>query len=353
MKDDLIKKMMKTGFVDKDLVASLDKSEFFASKNVYQTDIPALNLALSGKLNGGLTPGLTVVAGPSRTFKSNMCLKMVKGYLDHDPDAICIFYDSEFGITPEYLQQMGVDTSRMLHIPIKNIEEFKFDVVQKLEELKKGDKVVFFVDSVGNLASKKEVDDAKDEKSVADMTRAKQLKSCFRMITPYLTTKNIPMIVINHVYQETGMFPKTIMSGGTGILYSSNTAFIISRSQEKTGKDLTGYTFTINIEKSRFLKEKSRIPITVSFDEGIKKTSGLFELALSTGFFENPSSGWYTLKGSDAKFRKADADKYLLELLENQEFIKFVEKIYAFGTQTLTEEESEALEKINEITSDE
>lgn len=131
-----------------------------------------------------------------------------------NPDAICLFFDSEFGITEEYLKAQGIDPERMVHIPIMNIEELKFEMLAQLEGIARGDKVIILIDSIGNLASKKEVEDALNEKSVADMSRAKQLKSLFRMATPYLTMKDIPMIGINHTYKEQGLFPKDIVGGG-------------------------------------------------------------------------------------------------------------------------------------------
>ena len=111
------------------------------------------------------------------------------------------------------------------------------------------------VDSVGNIASKKEVEDAENMKSVADMTRATALKGLFRMITPMLTLKDIPLLAVNHTYMEQGMFPKAVVSGGTGVMYSADNVWIIGRRQEKTGTEITGYDFVINVEKSRFVKE--------------------------------------------------------------------------------------------------
>lgn len=192
----------------------LEDSVFFNKKDMITTNIPALNIALSGKIDGGLTSGITFLAGPSRHFKSLFGLIMVKAYLTKYPDAVCLFVDSEFGITPEYIKSVGIDTNRVLHVPIEHIEQLKFDLSKRLEEIERGDRVIVFIDSVGNLASKKEVEDALDGKSAADMTRAKQLKSLFRIITPHFTTKDIPCVVVNHTYMEQTMYPKAIMSGG-------------------------------------------------------------------------------------------------------------------------------------------
>ena len=165
--------------------------------------------------------------------------------------------------------------------------------MHQLDEISRNDKVIIIVDSVGNIASKKEVDDALNEKSVADMTRAKALKGLFRMITPQLTMKDIPLLAINHTYMEQGLFPKAIVSGGTGVTYSSDNVWIIGRRQDKKGTEIQGYHFIINVEKSRFVREKSRIPISVSWDGGIEKWSGLLDVALESGHVRKPKNGWY------------------------------------------------------------
>nr|DAS14195.1 MAG TPA: Recombination and repair protein [Caudoviricetes sp.] len=308
--------------------ASLLESKFFESKEQIVTDVPAINIALSGSLDGGLQSGLTVVAGPSKHFKSSICLVMAAAYQKKYADGVILFYDSEFGSPQSYFEAFGVDTNRVIHTPITDIEQLKFDIMSQLQELKKGDHVMILIDSIGNLASKKEVEDALNEKAVADMSRAKQLKSLFRMVTPHLTMKDLPMVAINHTYQTLEIYSKAQISGGTGILYSANDAWIISRSQEKDGTELAGYTFTINIEKSRRVKEKSKIPLTVMFDGGITRYSGLLDLALEAGIVIKPSMGWFqkvdpaTGEVLEGKYRAKDTDtaEFWEPLLKSKEF---------------------------------
>lgn len=208
-------------------------STFSDSKVIGQTDsiptaVPALNIAFSGDIHGGVAPGLTMFAGESRSFKTLFSMLCAKAYLDKYDDAVLIFYDSEMGASKDYFNSLEIDMDRVFHVPITNIEELKFDIMSQLQELKRGDHAIIVIDSIGNLASAKEIDDAINEKSAADMTRAKQLKSLTRMITPYLNILNIPMIMVNHIYMEIGMFPKAITSGGcvekgTQIIMSDNT----------------------------------------------------------------------------------------------------------------------------------
>jgi len=316
--------------------AVLAKSKFFNAKDMIQTAVQIINVALSGKLDGGLTPGLTMWAGPSKHFKTAFSLLMAKSYLDKYEDAALLFYDSEFGTPQSYFDSFGIDTNRVLHTPLTDIEQLKFDIMSQLTQLERGDKLIIIVDSIGNLASKKEVEDALAEKSVADMSRAKQVKSLFRMVTPHLNLKDIPMIVVNHTYMEIGMFPKAIVGGGTGSYYSADNIFIIGRQQEKEGTEVVGYNFIINVEKSRYVKEKSKIPVTVSFDGGISKWSGLLDLAIESGHVVKPSNGWYSKVDEDGviedkkyRIKETDTKEFWLPILKQKTFQDFIGNKYS------------------------
>lgn len=319
--------MKKSGSIKS--ASSISDSVILNRNSFVETDLPILNVAFSGKIDGGLCSGLTVIAGESKTFKSLLSLYCMKAYLDKYPDGIALFYDSEFGISNDYLGSMGIDVERVLHIPIRHVEELKFDIVKRLKDIDDGDKVFILIDSIGNLASIKEVEDAENEKSVADMSRAKALKSLFRMITPTFTIKDIPCIVINHIYKEMGLYPKNIVSGGSGIMYSANQVYIITKAQEKDGTDLKGWNFTINIEKSRYVREKSKLPFQVLYDSGIQKWSSLFQLALDTSFLVKATQGWYNTVDFEtgeiiepkrrAKDIEAD-DEFFENLIKNVDF---------------------------------
>jgi len=251
-----------------------------------------INVALSGRLDGGLTPGLTVFAGPSKHFKTAFALLLAKSYLEKYDDAAILFYDSEFGSPQSYFDSFGIDTKRVVHTPITDIEQLKHDSMAQLSNIERGDHVIIIVDSVGNLASRKEVEDAIDGKSVADMSRAKQLKSLFRMVTPHLTMKDIPMVVVNHTYKA----------------------------------------------------------IDVSFEGGISRWSGLLDVALEGGFVTKPSNGWYQRKGDEAKYRLKDTmtKDFWLPILKKQEFSDFVSSKYQISSSDLIGSDlSEEWEDIN------
>ncbi len=332
--------------------SQLDKSKLFSDKDMVTTPVPMINVALSGDPDGGLSSGLTVLAGPSKHFKTSFALLMAAAYLDKYDDAVLLFYDSEFGSPQQYFKSFGIDTSRVLHSPITNVEELKFDLISQLENIERKDRVIIIIDSIGNLASKKELEDAMNEKSVADMSRAKALKGLFRMTTPYLTMRDIPLLAVNHTYQEIGLFPKAVVSGGTGIYYSSDNIWIIGRQQEKKGTEILGYNFVINVEKSRFVREKSKIPIAVTWEGGIETYSGLLDVALEGGYVAKPTIGWYskvdktTGEIEDKKVRVAETlkESFWKPIFANTDFKQYLKDKYEVGHAEMIKSNPEDLD---------
>ena len=340
----LLKKLKKSSRIEASDI--LSESKFFSEKEQTPTSVPMINVALSGSMSGGISSGLTVLAGPSKHFKTSFALLMAASYLKKHEDSVLLFYDSEFGSPQSYFQSFGIDTSQVLHTPITNVEELKFDMVNQLNEIERTDKVIIIIDSVGNIASKKELDDALNEKSVADMTRAKALKGLFRMITPQLTMRDIPLLAVNHTYMELGMFPKAIVSGGTGVMYSADNVWIIGRQQDKKGTELKGYHFIINVEKSRFVREKSKIPISVSWDGGIQKWSGLLDVALESGHVRKPKNGWYqavvpeTGEELTQNLRHVQTmnQEFWQNVFEKTDFESYIEKRFKIATKNILQE---------------
>lgn len=201
----LMSKLLKAGTIKANVLS--DDSDVLNCRDVTPTSIPIINAAFTGDLfTGGVVSGVSVFAGPSKHFKTTLALLCLKSYLDKYEDSICLFYDNEFGATLESFNDLGIDLNRVVHIPITSIEELRSDISNRLNEIQPGDKVFTLIDSLGNLASKKEIKDAIEDKDAADMTRAKVIKSLFRIITPHFTLKNIPAIVISHVYLTMELF---------------------------------------------------------------------------------------------------------------------------------------------------
>lgn len=346
-----LKKLSKVGNIGG---TQLDKSDMFKNMERIVTPVPILNLAFSGSLDAGFGSGLHILAGPSKHYKSNLGLVMLKAFQDQYPESVVLFYDSEQGATSEYFDSFGIDQERVLHIPVMNIEELKFDISQKLAEIDKESveavknkeeppRVFIFIDSLGNLASKKEVEDALNDKSVADMTRAKAGKSLWRIVTPYLKKLKIPAVCIQHSYQTMELYSKTIIGGGTGTLYSADSAYVMGKRQVKGKEGLEGWEFVLNTDKSRYVREKSAFPIKVLYNGGISKYSGLLELGLATGYVTKPKQGWYTRPSveNDKNWRESETEsaEFWESLLSNEDFKNKVSSMFKLSSNLPTFDE--------------
>ncbi len=331
--------------------AIITKSKIFGQKDIIKTDVPMINVACSGDPDGGLLSGILQIVGESKHFKTSFMLLLASAFLQKYEDGLILFYDSEFGSTESYITSFDIDPERIIHTPIFNIEQLTHDITVQLEGLDREDHIIIIIDSIGNLASIKEIKDALEGSDKADMTRAKKLKALGRIITPHLTMKDIPLILVNHVYKEIGpMYPKNIVGGGQGMYLSSDNIWMIGRRQDrdKKTKEINGYEFVINIEKSRFVKEKSEIPITVSFAGGINRWSGLLDLAVEAGYVVSPVQGKYARAHNETEITqplKRDVvetnSPFWRDIFENTDFSLWLKNKYQLPETLMLVKESE------------
>ena len=315
--------------------ASLAQSKVFELKDCIITDTPALNIALSGEITGGMGPGILQIAGESRMFKSKFALEISDHFVKKFPEGIVLVYDSEFGTPESYYNGLIVDN--YIHSPVVDLEQLKIDIVNQIAEVstEEKDKLLIIVDSLGNLESVKQHDDALKGKVVTDMTRAKVIRSLFRLVGPRIALKDIYMIVINHSYKQMDQYLPDKVSGGGGTIYNSNGIWMITSEKEKdkAKKNTIGFEFKIKIEKSRFVLQEKRIPITVRFDSGIYQWSGLLELAIESGHIVRPTLQKYAFKGELETLYKIDEiegnDKFFEKLLKT-DFPKWIKDHYQY-----------------------
>ena len=329
----LAQKLLKT--TAKGVKGNVAVESKFLSKETQSipTALPIYNVALSGKINGGLTPGVTILAGQSGVGKTLLSWLSAKAFQQKYPDGVVVFYDSEFGTTNEYLGGLDIDLDRVIHIPVNNIEELNFDIMAKLEDIDENDEVLFLVDSLGNIASKKEVEDALAEKSVTDMSRAKKMKGLFRQITPIISSKSLYFVGIAHVYEGQGMFAKTEISGGTGLFYAANTVIILSKSKAKDSTGQTGVNVNMTIRKSRYIKEGIRFSAELDFVKGFKPFSGLIDILLETGLIIKPSNGFYQVVNPETGELEHDGKKFRQKEIETKEVLLPLLKSNVFQQQ--------------------
>ncbi len=255
------------------------------------------NALLSGSLNGGLPSNkITALAGESATGKTFFLMGIVKNFLDANPDAGVIYFESESAITSSMIKERGIDPNRMVMIPVTTVQEFRTQAIKVLDSYLAQDeadrKPLFLcLDSLGMLSTTKEVEDTAEGKETRDMTRAQVLKAAFRVLTLKLGRAKVPMVVTNHTYDVVGsMFPTKEMGGGSGLKYAASSIIYLSKKKEKDGTEVIGNIVHCKNHKSRLTVENKMVDVRLSYSGGLDKHYGLLDLALKYGIFKSVST---------------------------------------------------------------
>jgi RecA/RadA recombinase len=325
------------------------KNEFasFVSDGISAGDVESFvdtgsymfNAIVSGSLYGGIPSNkITALAGESGTGKTFFCLSVVRSFLDTNPEGGVIYFETESAISKKMIENRGIDSKRMIIFPVATIEEFRTQsvrIIDKYMETPKEERkpLMFVLDSLGMLATNKEVEDASNDKNVRDMTKAQLVKSVFRILTLKLGKANIPMIVTNHTYDVVGSYvPTKEMGGGSGLKYSASTIIFLSKKKEKDGTDLVGNIIKCEAKKSRLTREGSKAEVRLFFDErGLEKYYGLLELAERAKIWK-VAAGRYEVDGKKIYGKEIlkNPEKYFTEDIMNQ-LEKQVKKEFLYG----------------------
>ena len=299
------------------------------------------NGLLSGSIYGGLPSNkITAIAGESATGKTFFVMGMVKNFLDANPDAGVIYFESESAITKQMVIDRGIDPQRMVMFPVTTVQEFRtqaLKVLDKYLEQNEADRkpILLCLDSLGMLSTTKEVEDTADGKETRDMTRAQVLKAAFRVLTLKLGNAKVPMVVTNHTYDVVGsMFPTKEMGGGSGLKYAASTIVYLSKKKEKDGTEVIGNIVHCKNHKSRITVENKMVDVRLTYDKGLDKYYGLLDLALKYGIFKNVSTRIELPDGSKTfgKTINNNPEKFFTEDIMKQ-LDECAEKEFKYGNQ--------------------
>ena len=280
------------------------------------------NALLSGSIYGGLPSNkITALAGESATGKTYFAMGIVKTFLDSNPDAGVIYFESESAITKELIVSRGIDADRMVIVPVSTVQEFRHSVLKILDSYllqNESDRQPLFLclDSLGMLSTTKEMEDTSQGKETRDMTRAQVLKAAFRVLTLKLGRAKVPMLVTNHTYDVVGsMFPTKEMGGGSGLKYAASSIIYLSKKKEKDGTEVIGNIIHCKNHKSRLTVENKMVDVRLTYDKGLDRHYGLLELAEKHGIFKKVSTR-YELPDGSKQFGKTilnDPQTYFTE----------------------------------------
>ena len=299
------------------------------------------NALLSGSIHGGLPSNkITAIAGESATGKTFFLMGMCKNFLDANPDAGVIYFESESAITKQMVIDRGIDPNRMVMFPVTTVQEFRTQAIRVLDkylEQNEADRkpIMLCLDSLGMLSTTKEVEDTADGKETRDMTRAQVLKAAFRVLTLKLGRAKVPMVVTNHTYDVVGsMFPTKEMGGGSGLKYAASSIVYLSKKKEKDGTEVIGNIVHCKNHKSRITVENKMVDVRLTYDKGLDKYYGLLDLALKHGIFKNVSTRIELPDGSKTfgKTINNNPEKYFTEDIMKQ-LDECAEKEFKYGNQ--------------------
>ena len=273
-------------------------------ENFIDTGSYIFNALLSGSIHGGLPANkITALAGESATGKTYFLCGIVKNFLDANPDAGVIYFESESAITKQMIVDRGIDAKRMVIVPVTTVQEFRTQAIRVLDTYlaqNEADRKPMFLclDSLGMLSTTKEVEDTTDGKETRDMTRAQVLKAAFRVLTLKLGKAKMPMVVTNHTYESMGLFPTKEMGGGSGLKYAASSIIYLSKKKEKDGTEVVGNIVHCKNHKSRLTVENKMVDVRLTYDKGLDKYYGLLELAEKYDIFKKVSTRYELPDGS-------------------------------------------------------
>ena len=298
------------------------------------------NALVSGSIYGGIPSNkITALAGESSTGKTFYCLGIVKHFLEMDPDAGVIYFESESAISKSMIESRKIDSNRMVIVPVTTVQEFRQQAIKILDKYlslpeESRQPMMFVLDSLGMLSTSKEIEDTEAGKETRDMSRAQVVKSIFRVLTLKLGKANVPMIVTNHTYDVIGSYvPTKEMGGGSGLKYAASTIIYLSKKKEKDGKEVIGNIIKAKTHKSRLSKENKDVEIRLYYDErGLDRYYGLLDLGEIGGLWKNVA-GRYEMNGKKvyAKEIYKNPDKYFTDdIMQKLNDIAIEE--YSYGT---------------------
>lgn len=300
--------------------ASLDETSLSTPSDWIDTSSKALNAIISGSLYKGIPGGRIVgFAGPSGAGKTLIMNKIManaqkKGY-------IAVIWDSEVAVDKQSAKNVGMDLKRTKYYPVETVEDCRNQISTFLDNViaanDPDNKFIVAIDSLGNLASSKEIEDAKKGKDAADVgQRAKATKSMMRAITYKAAKARVPILFSNHIYEGMEMFPSLVknQAGGKGPIYLASVLVQLSLRNEKASDNpeeksiaiahnVSGITMSALTVKNRIVPPFIKTELYLNFKTGLDENAGLFDMAIDLGVIVQEGKT-YSFNGQKVGYRK-------------------------------------------------
>jgi RecA/RadA recombinase len=316
-------------------------------KSYVDTGCYILNGLVSGDIFKGFPDNkIIALAGEQATGKTYITMGMISKFLNDNPEAVVLYFDSEQAVTSDMFRSRGIDPKRVAVFPVSTVEEFRrqaITIVDKYLEMpvEKRKKTMMVLDSLGMLSTSKEMNDTAEGKEVRDMTRAQVIKSTFRVLTVKLGVAHIPMIFTNHTYDVVGAYvPTKEMGGGAGLKYAASIIVYLSKKKDKNADgEVVGNIIHCRLNKGRFTKENKMVDVRLNYETGLDPYYGLIDLAVEHGILSK-TAGRVELPNGSKIFEKQmyeTPEKYFTEELLNK-INEAAVKEFCYGTSETEED---------------
>ena len=321
---------------------------FFLDEGSSPTDVTGwistgssmLDLAISNKAYGGIAVGkITEINGLEGSGKSLIGAHILAE--TQKQGGIAVYIDTESAVSTEFLEAIGIDSTKMLYVQLETVEEI-FEAIEniitKIRESDQDRLVTIMVDSLAAASTKVEME-ADFEKDGWATSKAIIISKAMRKITQMVARQQVALIFTNQLRQKLGVMfgdPWTT-SGDKALPFHASTRIRLKNGGQI--KDTKNHTIGMKV-KAQIIKNRLGPPLRTAefqlyFDRGIDDFGGWLSVLKEHKLLKQ-AGAWYTLedhKGKEIKFQskewneKLDTDddlkKYIYELICSKSVLKY------------------------------
>lgn len=348
---------------NKDL-SKLMIDEGFAAPEYLNTNVMALNLVFSGKIDGGIKKGsITTIAADSQLGKSLIGYNILK--CAYQEGMNCVIIDTEHAINLDILKTLEIDVNDIAVFQTSLIHEIKqiFSVVNQGLTKEESRNTFFLLDSWGPIVETQVIEKAEEGSSAVNMSSAKFKNELANIINHFGNTT----FVINHVYASLNPYgDKFNVPGGKRLFFNSDAIAMASSAAKYKDRDgnILGKVITVGVKKGRGAKEFVKTQYLIRHDGGLDPYFGLLDEAINCGIVTKSKPGIYYRVNLDVdrttgeivrEWKEKDlyTKEFWVPLYRDPKFIKHCEEEFSFTNTTLISSFTDLKTLINDDTTDE
>ena len=303
------------------------KVAFFLDNNDSPTNVEGwvstgasmLDVAISNRPYGGLPVGrITEITGLEQSGKS-----LVSAHLLAETQklgGIAVLIDTENAVSREFLEAIGVDTTKLLYVAAETVEqcfEYTETIIEKVRTSSKDKYVTIVVDSVAAASTEKEME-ADYGKDGYATDKAIIISKAMRKITNLIGRQKITLVFTNQLRQKMNAMPFSdpwTTSGGKALAFHASVRLRLKgmgtiKSKDGSGNErIVGIKVRCQVVKNRMGPPLRSADFDIFFDRGIDNYGAWLGSMKENGIVKQ-SGAWYEYidieSGEVIKFQAKD-----------------------------------------------